>query len=292
MRGFKYCHPVLNILYFVAVIGLAMFFMQPICLLISLFFAVFYFVYINGAYMFFKQIRYIVPLMFFTAVLNLFFSHEGEAVLFYIKEVPFTFESFFFGITAALMLASVIFWFSSYNHVMSSDKLMYVFGRILPSFSLLISITMRLVPLFKHRFDGISNARALIGYPPLGIRRKAKEGSRIIYSMLEWSLESAVISWESMKSRGYGLKGRTNCQRYFFSKKDFYILVFILCCLFFILWGIASGTVSFSFYPVISGNVLSLNAGMVYFVYAALCALPLVIDFVEDIKWKYIVSKI
>ncbi|MEA4815828.1 MAG: energy-coupling factor transporter transmembrane component T [Lachnospiraceae bacterium] len=292
MRGFRYCHPVLNMAYFIAVIGLAMFFMQPVCLFISLFFAVFYFAYINGASSFLRQMRYIFPLMLFTAVLNPFFSHEGETVLFHIKEIPFTFESIFFGITAALMLASVIFWFSSYSHIMSSDKLMYVFGGIAPSFSLLVSITLRFVPLFKYRFKSVSNARSLTGYAPVSIRGKLKEGSRVMYSMLEWSLESAVVSGESMKSRGYGLKGRTSCQRHVFCKRDFYVFGFMIICVSFILWGIISGLVSFSFYPAISGDVISLKAVLFYVVYAALCALPLAIDFAEDIKWKYMVSKI
>lgn len=44
---------------------------------------------------------------------------------------PLTLESIAYGCAAAVMLVAVLFWFSCYNEVMTSDKFMYLFGRII-----------------------------------------------------------------------------------------------------------------------------------------------------------------
>jgi energy-coupling factor transport system permease protein len=46
------------------------------------------------------------------------------------------------------MLAAVISWFSCYNAVMTSDKFVYLFGRVIPALSLILSMTLRFVPKF------------------------------------------------------------------------------------------------------------------------------------------------
>jgi energy-coupling factor transport system permease protein len=45
---------------------------------------------------------------------------------------PLTLESIFYGLAAAVMLAAVVLWFGCYNEVMTSDKFIYLFGRVIP----------------------------------------------------------------------------------------------------------------------------------------------------------------
>ena len=61
------------------------------------------------------------------------------------------------------MLASVVLWFSSYNEVMTSDKFVYLFGRVIPALSLVLSMSLRFIPKFK--------AQMQIGQRSAGVHR-------------------------------------------------------------------------------------------------------------------------
>ena len=76
---------------------------------------------------------------------------------------PLTLESILYGVAAAVMLASVVLWFSSYNEVMTSDKFVYLFGRMIPALSLVLSMALRFIPKFKSQMEVVSEAQACIG---------------------------------------------------------------------------------------------------------------------------------
>ncbi len=62
------------------------------------------------------------------------FNHEGATILAYLPSGnPLTLEFIVYGLSAAVMMASVILWFSCYNAVMTSDKFVYLFGRVIPA---------------------------------------------------------------------------------------------------------------------------------------------------------------
>ncbi len=57
------------------------------------------------------------------ALVNPAFNHEGATILTYLPSGnPLTLESMLYGAAAAVMLASVVLWFSSFNEVITSDK--------------------------------------------------------------------------------------------------------------------------------------------------------------------------
>ena len=79
---------------------------------------------------------------------NLAFNHEGATILAYLPSGnPLTLESIVYGLSAAVMMASVILWFSCYNAVMTSDKFAYLFGRVIPA--------------LIRKYGSLENARAL-----------------------------------------------------------------------------------------------------------------------------------
>ena len=63
----------------------------------------------------------------------------------------------------ALLMMSVILWFAIYNVIMTSDKFIYIFGRIIPHLSLIISMSLRYVPRFKEQFIRVREARRCMG---------------------------------------------------------------------------------------------------------------------------------
>lgn len=109
------------------------------------------------------------------------------------------------------MLAAVVTWFSCYTAVMTSDKFVYLFGRLIPALSLVLSMALRFVPKFQAQFHVVSEAQRCIGRDVSdgGVIRRIRNAVTIFSIMLTWSLENAIETADSMKSRGYGLPGRT-----------------------------------------------------------------------------------
>lgn len=79
-----------------------------------------------------------------------------------------------------------------------------------------------------------------------------KEAGRplpILSAMLTWSFENAVETADSMRSRGYGLKGRTSFSIYRMSRRDWVLLCWMLFCAACLLWGWTAGCFPFAISP-------------------------------------------
>jgi energy-coupling factor transport system permease protein len=124
-----------------------MFFLHPILLGIGIISAFTYSVILKGKKAVKFNLLYMLPMLLLMAALNPAFNHQGVTILFYLKNGnPITLESILYGAAAACMFIAVILWFSCYNSVMTSDKFIYLFGRIIPSLSLILSMVLRFVP--------------------------------------------------------------------------------------------------------------------------------------------------
>lgn len=289
MNSFKTYHPIVNFLYFVFVTGFSMFFMHPVFLIISFVCSFSYSAILgNGK----KNIRFLLPVILIMTFLNPLFNHEGATVIAYFSDGnPLTLESAIYGFFASLMLASVICWFSCYNEVMTSDKFIYLFGKIIPSLSLIISMILRFVPEFSHRLKTVTNAQKGIGrdISQGSALKRARNGLSILSVMITWGLESSVETADSMKSRGYGLSGRTAFSIYKFEKRDFNAIICILISALFVFCGNISGKISYSYFP--KTEISFENIG-IFAVYLFLCVIPIIIEITEVIRWKSIESKI
>lgn len=287
-------HPAVNFLYFGLVLLFSMFFTHPICLLISFAAAQSYAIYLNG----FKAVRLtltvMLPLMLLTAVLNPIFNHEGVTILAYFPDGnPLTMESIACGAGSALMLASVILWFVCYSKVMSSDKFVYLFGRIIPALSLLLSMTLRFVPKFIAQIKIVRDAQKCMGRDIYKgkLFSRIQNGVTILSIMITWSLENAIETADSMKSRGYGLPGRTSFSIYRFDRRDLTALIFFCICGACVILGQAAGAAHWRYFPTMRGA--GMDAFFVTFAlcYFALCIAPLIINLKEDRKWKLLKSE-
>ncbi len=188
------------------------------------------------------------------ALVNPLFNPRGVTVLTYLPGGnPLTLESIVYGLAAAGMLAAVVFWFRCYNAVMTSDKFIYLFGRIIPSLSLILSMTLRFVPRFRAQLRTVTEAQRCIGRDVSEgpVVRRCKNAGAILSIMLTWSLENAVETADSMKSRGYGLLGRTAFSLYTLDDRDRGLLVWLLSCGFYILCGWCSGGLSWQYFPAL-----------------------------------------
>lgn len=295
MNEFKVYHPIVNFIYFVFVIGFSMFFMHPVCLLISLVCAFSYSVLLKGKKAIKINLSYMLPMMLATAIINPAFNHAGVTILTYLPGGnPLTLESIYYGFAAAAMLVSVICWFSCWNEVMTSDKFIYLFGRIIPSLSLILSMTFRFVPKFSAQLKVVANAQRCMGrdISSGGILHRAKCGIQILSIMTTWSLENAIETADSMKSRGYGIPGRTAFSVFTFDKRDQKVLLGILLFGCYILCGKFLGAMEFLYFPKIQTNEPSVFGISLFFAYLILCICPIIIEIREVRKWNAIKSKI
>ncbi len=294
MIEFKTYHPIVNFTYFVFVIGFSMFFMHPICLCISLICGFTCLVMLKGKKGI-KSLAYILPVLITAAIMNPAFNHSGVTVLGYLPSGnPLTLESIMYGLAAGAMLASVICWFSCYSEVMTSDKFIYLFGKIIPSLSLILSMTLRFVPKFSAQLKTVANAQKCISRDTSdgSVVRRARHGLTILSAMVTWSLENAIETADSMKSRGYGLPGRTAFSIFTFDKRDRNALLFILVSGIYIIIGSVAGSISFRYFPSVKTGGFSPYGISVFFVYFLLCICPVIIELWEVRKWKVLRSKI
>ncbi|MCR5824767.1 MAG: energy-coupling factor transporter transmembrane protein EcfT [Lachnospiraceae bacterium] len=292
MTEYSEYNPIVTFVYFLAVAGLAMFIMNPVLLTVSLLGSVVCFCLKRN-----KgekaNVLIFVGLFVVLALINPLFHHNGVTVLFLINDNPITLEALAYGVTASVMVISVLFWFRSFSALMTGDKLLYVFGRFSPKFSLMISMALRYIPLFAERSKKIKDARRAMGaYEEENLWDSVKGGVKVFISLTGQSLEKGIITADSMEARGYGSGKRTFFSRYVFKKKDGIALVLILLLTAAVMAAKMAGVLDFSFYPAAEGELFSVWAVGAYACYGVLTLLPLMSEITEREKWRYLRSKI
>lgn len=295
MNEFKSYHPIVNFTYFVFVIGFSCFFMHPVCLLISLFSGFLYSVMLKGTKAIKTNLTYMLLCFVTMPLVNSLFNHEGTSIIAYLPSGnPLTWESVAYGFASACMIVSVIFHFSCYNEIMTSDKFIYLFGRIIPSIALVISMTLRFVPKFSAQVRNVANAQKCMGrdFSKASLIKRAEHGLTILSIMLTWSLENAIETADSMKSRGYGHPGRSTFSIFTFDKRDKKALCAILIPALCTLGGKLCKTADFYYFPTLQSAHFSLFDMSMFVSYFVFCLVPVIIELWEVRKWKLLRSKI
>ena len=138
LRG---CHPAVSFSYFALVIACTMFFMHPLCLALSLLGAGCCAAQLVGGRGLRQRIVWLLPMALLAALVNPAFVHQGATILTYFPSGnPLTLESILYGCASGVLLAAVVLWFVCVTDVITSDKVVYLFGRIIPALSLLLSM--------------------------------------------------------------------------------------------------------------------------------------------------------
>ena len=161
-----------------------------------------------------------------------------------------------------MTVATVIIWFCCIFKLITADKVVYLFGRISPRLSLFLSILLRTIPRIKVRAQRIE-----------------------ISILITWTLEDFVESSNSMKSRGYSLRGRTAFSIYRFDNRDRGLVIVFFWCLTGIMMAVLFSQTRIYFDPEIVMNRITVISYVFYGVYAIFLLLPMGLQIVGE--WKY-----
>ena len=279
-------HPAVNLAFFVAVLGMTMFIMQPVYLVISLLSGCAYLLYLQGKRGMLRQVGYLLPILLGMAVMNPLFNHEGMTILWYLpNDNPVTLEAIAYGLAAAMMMGASIVWFNCCNAVFTSDKIIYLFGRVIPALSLLISMTLRFVPRFKNYLQNVLRVQKAM-HEPENTKEKLQQALSAFSATVSWAMEQSIVSADSMKSRGYGVAGRTAYSIYRFEKRDGVTLLILAALCIGAVIPCLAGWTAWEYYPTLTGTLAGPVQMLAYLCYGGACLLPLIIDLMEDHKWN------
>lgn len=283
--GFERCHPAVNLIYFAAVIVGMVTFQHPVFLSISFLCAVAYSIKRNG----WKAVAFDLCLLPLAAAFALYYSsytHFGMTVLrqnFVGNNM--TLESLVYGVVLGITGAGVCIWFSCVFSVFTTDKVVYLFGKVSPRLSLFLAILLRMVPRIKKEAKRINMAQQ-------GIGRGANQGNlwqrlrnciRIFSMLITWTIDSLTVASESMGSRGSSLRGRKAFSIYRFDNRDRAFVIGMFLCLTLTMMAVILKQTGMVYDPRIIWTVPDplFCAG-----YAVLCLMPLGLELWTEYRFR------
>lgn len=218
-------HPLPLMIYFLSILLLTMFSKNYVSILLSLLASIITNQLLNPRRPRLKTIFVFMGFFLLVLFFNFLLNPEGTTILFRLGNYPFTLEALLYGIKLACLIFGIIFWFDSFNMVMTSEKMIYLSGRILPSTSLVLTMGLKYLPVLQRQAVRIEEAQKAIG---LRERGRIKSRMKILAALLSWSLEGAVDTASAMKARGYGIGKRSHYTRFVFRLQDLLFSMLIL----------------------------------------------------------------
>ncbi len=279
MDRFSKLHPIFHFLYFIGMFVLVVSVYNPFFVLPSLVGALLYELKIRGKEAL-SSFKFSVIMIFVIGLFNMLFAHYGITVLFTIRDTELTLEAMFYGINQGFVVAAMVLWFGIFGRVVDSEKVIYAF-RFAPKSALLFSMVLGFIPRFTKKLNDIETAALALdgGKKP---KNKLKSALNNLSALVTYSLESSVVTADSMTARGYNPKA-VRYSRYKFKLADGVLIVLSFVCLVYVIFAKASDKITFVFDPRIYSKTFDITA---FVLFLLLSFLPLIIDLTEELLWK------
>lgn len=279
MTRFSKLHPIFHFLYFIGMFLLTVSVYNPIFSAISLACGIIYELKIRGREGL-STLKFSLAILVVVSLFNMLFAHYGVDVLFTIRDTEFTLEALFYGFNQGLMVSGMIIWFGLFGRVVDSEKVIYIF-RFAPKLALLFSMVLGFIPRFTKKLKDIEDASLGLngGKPP---KSKLKQGITNLSALVSYSLESSIITADSMSARGYNPKA-VRVSRYRIKSIDIALIMLVLASIIYVLYAKIGDKITFVFDPMIYMKSFDILAIALFLV---LSLLPIIVDLVEEILWK------
>ncbi len=287
--GFCSYHPIAQLICLAAIFAVSFLSMSPIAIFVSLAFSFLYLLRYCGRAELTRILRLGAPLAVIVTILNPLLNQRGNVVLVTWLNRVITLEAVLYGLVSGLMLLCVMLWFSVFTSLLPGEKLRTLLGGGLSMTALVLTMTLRLVPMLIRRQQEISETLSLLTPPitkPQGIAARAKRFAHTITVLIASSLEESLDTARSMQARGYGVARRTQYRNERFTLRDTVVssVAGILLAVSIAIY-IKAG-LSFSFFPVMSTVTVAGWQGVYYILLLLLSALPLICDGWEVLRWN------
>lgn len=277
-----------NILYFIGVMVINMFFMHPVILIISFVSSLTYSLYLNGMKSLKFDLFVLFPLLLFIILVNPLINHQGTTILFYINNQMITKESILYGIFAGMMIINMFLYFSSFNKIMTGDKIMSVLKFVSRKLSLIFVMTLRFVPRYKNEFNKIKVSQQCLneGLNDGNFFDRIRHGSNMMSSLVTFALEDGIDTADTMIARGYGLKNKSNYKREKFTNDDKVFFTLMMILLLIVIIGIIRGQFYINFFPDFIFTELSIHNALYFVSYFIFAMVPMIIEIKEALVWN------
>ncbi len=290
MRALDRYEPFAVLIYFASVTGCAMFMMHPVIIVLSLMGAFALWFTRNGFGHMRSHLIYLALFIVMTLI-NPLTHHNGVTVLMVINDNPITLEALIYGVMASAMIVGVMYWFRCFSQIMTSDKLLYIFGRLSPRIALVLSMALRYVPRLSAQAKKINDTQKTLGlYREDNVIDGARGGMRVFSILVTWALENGITTADSMAARGYGAGRRSFYAIYHMRKTDIAAIAVSLALLAAMIS--LRQYAAFAYYPAL--DAIGLDAGSIalYVFYALLAFAPTLVELGEGLKWHFLRSRI
>ena len=274
-------------IFYVAVIYGSIAFDNPVFIAISYLCAFAYSVKRNAK----KALLFNLCLLPFVLIFTLYYSSYTHFGLTVVQKNfignNLTVESFVYGLTIGIRVLSVVAWCESLFNVFSSDKVVYLFGRVSPLLSLFLTIILRLVPRLKLEAKKINLAQKGIGKGTNqgNILTRIRNCIRVFSMLITWMIGALIQSSNSMRSRGSKLRGRTAFSIYRFDNRDRAFVIALFCGVTLTAMGVILDIVKIYYDPVIILKPFDLLSVIIAIGYAFLCLMPLGLELWTEYKF-------
>ncbi|MBO6141517.1 MAG: energy-coupling factor transporter transmembrane protein EcfT [Ruminococcus sp.] len=292
MKTLESSNPIVLFFFFLYVTALSMFISFPFLIIISLFGAMAYYYSSpapkKGSFTVFVWVLFLV-----LSAANPLISHKGETILLFINNRPITLESFYFGLNSSAMIVSALYWFRTLTVVLTSDKLIYLTSFLSKNLSLIISMSVRFVPMFGRQRKKIKETQLAMGlYNDDSIVDDIRSNIRVFSILITWALENGITAADSMEARGFSL-GKRSCMRQ--KRIDIFdiMLIILMSALFGItLAGRLFGGMSHSFYPRLSISFNGIKDTAALLSFALLAFLPVILKAEVSLRWHLLKQRV
>lgn len=286
--GFELCHPAINLIYFAAVMYGMLCFKHPVFLIISLLSAVAYSIKRNGI----KAVVFDTVLIPLSAAFALYYSTYNHFGITVIEQNlignSITLESLIYGAVIGVTASGAMIWFSCIYSVFTSDKVVYLFGKINSKLSLFLSIILRMVPRIKNEAKEINTAQC-------GIGRGVNQGNmftrirnciRIFSILITRTIDSLSMSSESMQSRGSLIRGRKAFSIYRFDNRDRAYVIAMFANIALTVMGVLLNQTEIVYDPKIIITPITSMSYLFFIGYAVLCLMPLGLELYMEYRFR------
>lgn len=268
---FDMFHPAVLATYWAVVILFAMVVKQPVFVLLTFASLLSFMIVVCGKSSL-HMLFFASPVVLVLAVLNPIFVCEGQTFLFSVFGRSIFLEPAIYGLFQALVLLNVIMAFYCASCVLQTGKLFALFGRRLPTLTVVFSMVVRFMNAFVRQ--GKQLAKTMQACTSVGKIKPTKLVSRTSTALLGQGLEDGRILADVMCSRAWACgMPRTTYVRFTFCLLDALALVVLLLLAALSAASVVLWCANFAYYPSIS----PVAPWYAYASYAALLLLPFLV---------------